>query len=185
MIIASRLFMAMGLFGLIAGTIYYLANPHAELAGVGLLGAFFAACLYIGIMLWTASPANRRRQPAPDTGLPGSADPRRGAADERGNIHHMAPTWAPVVYSLAATFLLGGFILRKQIAASGPWGIGLGLALFLGATVIWYRNVAVDQRARLAPHGGPTGAEHGIAVHPGAEAPEAAGATEAAVADTG
>jgi uncharacterized protein (TIGR02246 family) len=78
----------------------------------------------------------------------------------------MAPTWAPVVYSLAATFLLGGFILRKQIAALGPWGIGLGVALFLGATVIWYRNVAVDQRARLAPHGGPTGAEHGMAVHP-------------------
>ena len=180
MIIASRLFMAMGLFGLVAGAIYYLANPHAELAGVGLLGAFFAACLYIGIMLWTASPANRRRQPAPDTGLPGSADPRRGAADAHGNIHHLAPTWAPVVYSLAATFLLGGFIMRKQIAALGPWGIGLGLALFLGATVIWYRNVAVDQRARLAPHGGPTGAEHGIAVHPGAEAPP-----EVAEVDTG
>jgi uncharacterized protein (TIGR02246 family) len=170
-IIASRLFMAMGLFGLTAGGIYYLVNDHPELAGVGLLGAFFAACLYIGIMLWTASPANRRRVPAPDTGLAGSADPQRGAADERGNIHHMAPTWAPVVYSLAATFLLGGFIYRKHVAAIGPWGIGLGLALFLGATVIWYRNVAVDQRARLAPHGGPTGAEHGLAVHPGA--PEA------------
>jgi hypothetical protein len=169
-IIASRLFMAMGLFGLTAGAIYYLTNDNPELAGVGLLGAFFGACLYIGIMLWTASPANRRRVPVPDTGLAGSADPERGAADEHGSIHHMAPTWAPVVYSLAATFLLGGFILRKQIAALGPWGIGLGLALFLGATVIWYRNVAVDQRARLAPHGGPTGEEHGIAVHP--EVPE-------------
>ena len=105
MIIASRLFMAMGLFGLTAGTIYFLTNDNPELAGVGLLGAFFAACLYIGIMLWTASPANRRRVPVPDTGLAGSADPERGAADERGNIHHMAPTWAPVVYSLAATCL--------------------------------------------------------------------------------
>jgi len=183
-IIASRLFMAMGLFGLVAGTIYYVANPqNRELAGVGLLGAFFAACLYIGIMLWTASPANRRRRPAPDTGLAGSANPERGAADEHGNIHHMAPTWAPVVYSLAATALLGGFIYRKHIAAIGPWGIGLGLALFIGATVIWYRNVAVDQRARLAPHGGPTGAEHGLAVHPGAtEAPEVA---EVADADPG
>jgi SnoaL-like domain len=169
-IIASRLFMAMGLFGLVAGSIYYLTNDHPELAGAGLLGAFFVACLYIGIMLWTASPANRRRTPAPDTGLPGSADPQRGAADEHGNVHHMAPTWAPVVYSLAAACLLGAFIYRKHTAAIGPWGIGLGLALFLGATVIWYRNVAVDQRARLAPHGGPTGAEHGLAVHP--EAPE-------------
>ena len=44
MIIASRLFMAMGLFGLTAGAIYYLTNDNPELAGVGLLGAFFAAC---------------------------------------------------------------------------------------------------------------------------------------------
>jgi uncharacterized protein (TIGR02246 family) len=166
-IIAARLFMGMGLFGLVAGGIYYLVNDNPELAGVGLLGAFFFACLFIGVMLWSASPANRRRVPAPDTGLPGSADPQRGAADEHGNIHHLAPTWAPVVYSLAATALLGAFIYRKQLAPLGPWGIGLGLALFLGATVIWYRNVALDQRARLAPHGGPTGAEHGLAVHPG------------------
>src|SRR4029450_12623848 len=74
-IIASRLFMAMGLFGLVAGAIYYLANPHAELAGVGLLGAFFAACLYIGIMLWTASPANRRTPRPPGLGCGGLSSP--------------------------------------------------------------------------------------------------------------
>jgi hypothetical protein len=165
-IIAARLFIGMGLFGLAAGAIYYLFNDNPELAGVGMLGAFFFACLFIGVTLWSASPANRRRTPAPDTGLPGSADQRRGAADEHGNIHHLAPTYAPIVYSLAATLLLGGFIYRKQVAALGPWGIGLGVALFLAATVIWYRNVAVDTRARLAPHGGPTGAEHGIPTHP-------------------
>jgi hypothetical protein len=150
-IIAARLFMGMGLFGLIAGAIYYLTNDHPELAGVGMLGAFFFACLFIGGILWSASPANRRRLPAPDTGLPGSANQQRGAADEHGNIHHMAPTFAPIIYALAATALLGGFIYRKHIAALGPWGIGLGLALFLGATVIWYRNVAADTRALLAP----------------------------------
>jgi uncharacterized protein (TIGR02246 family) len=165
-IIAARLFMGMGLFGLVAGAVYYLFNDNPELAGVGLLGAFFFACLFIGAILWSASPANRRRAPAPDTGLPGSADPQRGAADEHGNIHHLAPTYAPIVYAVAGTALLGGFIYRKNIAALGPWGIGLGVALFLAATVIWYRNVAVDTRARLAPHGGPTGAEHGVPTHP-------------------
>jgi uncharacterized protein (TIGR02246 family) len=165
-IIAARLFIGMGLFGLVAGAIYYLFNDNPELAGVGMLGAFFFACLFIGVILYSASPANRRRTPAPDTGLPGSADPQRGAADEHGNIHHLAPTYAPVVYAVAATALLGGFIYRKNIAALGPWGIGLGVALFLAATVIWYRNVAVDTRARLAPHGGPSGAEHGLATHP-------------------
>jgi len=48
--------------------------------------------------------------------------------------------------------VLVGFIYRKQVAALGPWGVGLGLALFLGATVIWYRNVAADTHALLAPH---------------------------------
>lgn len=153
MIIAARLFMGMGLFGLVAGAIYWLTNDNPELAGVGMLGAFFFASLFIGVILWSASPANRRRQPAPDTGLPGSANQERGAADEHGNIHHMAPTFAPIIYALAATVLLGGFIYRKQVAALGPWGIGLGVALFLGATVIWYRAVGVDTHALLAPHG--------------------------------
>jgi hypothetical protein len=168
-IIAARLFMGMGLFGLVAGSIYYLTADHPELAGVGMLGAFFFACLFIGIILWSASPANRRRVPAPDTGLPGSANQQRGAADEHGNIHHISPTFAPIIYALAATALLGGFIYRKHIAALGPWGIGLGLVLFLGATVIWYRNVAADTRARLAPHD----AAHPTAAHaPAAEAPD-------------
>jgi SnoaL-like domain len=164
-IIAARLFMGMGLFGLAAGAVYYLTADNPELAGVGMLGAFFFACLFIGITLWLASPANRRRQPAPDTGLSGSANQQRGAADEHGNIHHMAPTYAPIIYALSATALLGGFIYRKQLAALGPWGIGLGLALFLGATVIWYRAVAIDTRARLAPDGGHAAA-HGESTHP-------------------
>jgi hypothetical protein len=160
-IIAARLFMGMGLFGLVAGAIYYLTAENPELAGVGMLGAFFFACLFIGVILWSASPANRRRLPAPDTGLPGSASQERGAADEHGNIHHMAPTYAPIIYALAATVLLGGYIYRKQVAALGPWGIGLGLALFLSATVIWYRNVAADTRALLVPHD----AAHPTAAH--------------------
>jgi hypothetical protein len=160
-IIAARLLMGMGLFGLVAGAIYYLTAENPELAGVGMLGAFFFACLFIGVILWSASPANRRRLPAPDTGLPGSASQERGAADEHGNIHHMAPTYAPIIYALAATVLLGGYIYRKQVAALGPWGIGLGLALFLSATVIWYRNVAADTRALLVPHD----AAHPTAAH--------------------
>src|SRR6266508_2587018 len=128
----------MGAFGLTAGGIYLtVGRREPELAGFGLLMAFFIACLFVGSMLWSASPANRRRVAAPDTGLPGSAHPDRGAADEHGNIHHFPPTLAPAVYSLAA-------------AVIGPWGIGLGLVLFLTATAIWYRAVAVDTRAKLA-----------------------------------
>ena len=153
MIAAARLFFAMGAFGLTAGTIYWVASGDApELAGFGLLMTFFIACLFVGSMLWSASPANRRRTAVPDTGLPGSADPVRGAADEHGNIHHMPPTLAPVVYSLAATVILAAVVFRHKAGAIGPVGLGLGAVLFLAATAVWYRAVAADTRAKL--HGG-------------------------------
>ncbi len=151
MIAAARLFFGMGAFGLVAGGIYITVNRHdPELAGFGLLMTFFIACLFVGSMLWSASPANRRRTPVPDTGLPGSAHPDRGAADEHGNIHHLPPTLAPVVYSLAATLIVAALVFRHKAAIIGPGGIGLGLLLFLTATAIWYRAVAVDTRAKLA-----------------------------------
>jgi hypothetical protein len=164
-IAAARLFFAMGAFGLTAGTIYWVASGDApELAGFGLLMTFFIACLFVGSMLWSASPANRRRTAVPDTGLPGSADPVRGAADEHGNIHHLPPTLAPVVYSLAATVILAAVVFRHKAGAIGPVGLGLGAVLFLAATAVWYRAVAADTRAKL--HGGAheeDAAEHGAA----------------------
>jgi limonene-1,2-epoxide hydrolase len=153
-IAAARLFFGMGAFGLVAGGIYITVNRHdPELAGFGLLMTFFVACLFVGSMLWSASPANRRRAAVPDTGLPGSAHPDRGAADEHGNIHHMPPTLAPAVYSLAATLIVAALVFRHKGALVGPGGIGLGVLLFLLATAIWYRAVAVDTRAKLAGGG--------------------------------
>ena len=151
MIAAARLFLGMGAFGLTAGSIYWAVNREKpELAGFGLLMTFFIACLFVGGMLWSASPANRRRTPVPDTGLPGSANPERGAADEHGVIHHVPPTLAPAVYSLAATVILAAVVFRHQTKALAPWLLALGLLLFLVATRIWYRAVAVDTRAKLA-----------------------------------
>jgi hypothetical protein len=149
-IAAARLFFAMGAFGLVAGAIYWaLTRDAPELAGFGLLITFFVACLFVGAMLWSASPANRRRTAVPDTGLPGSADPVRGAADEHGNIHHMAPTLAPAIYSLAVTVILAAVVFRHKGPAIGPVGLALGVALFLTATAVWYRAVAADTRAKL------------------------------------
>jgi uncharacterized protein (TIGR02246 family) len=169
-IAAARLFFGMGAFGLTAGAIYWLVTgDEHELAGFGLLITFFVACLFVGTMLWSASPANRRRTAVPDTGLPGSAHPDRGAADESGNIHHMNPTLAPVVYSLAVTVILAAVVFRHKADVIGPWGIALGVALFLVATAIWYRAVAVDTRAKL--HGGAHGAHEAEHGEEAAEAP--------------
>jgi hypothetical protein len=168
-IAAARLFFAMGAFGLAAGSIYWAASGDApELAGFGLLMTFFIACLFVGAMLWSASPANRRRTAVPDTGLPGSAHPTRGAADEHGNVHHMSPTLAPVVYSLAATVILAAVVFRHKAGAIGPVGLALGAVLFLTATAVWYRAVAADTRAKL--HGG-AHETHGEEPEEAAEAP--------------
>ena len=161
MIAAARLFLVMGVFGLVAGGTYLAWNwGHQEMAGVGLLLAFFIACLFIGAMLWSASPANKRRQPAPDTGLPGSAPPATGARDEHGNIHVIPPSIAPAIYSLAGALLLAGFVYRNRIAGFGPTVITLGVVLFLTATVVWYRATSADARAKIRGHGAEHAAEH-------------------------
>jgi hypothetical protein len=153
-IAAARLFLIMGAFGLVAGSTYLGWNwGHPEMAGVGLLLAFFLACLFIGAMLWSVSPANKRRQPAPDTGLPGSARPATGARDEHGNIHVIPPSIAPAIYSLAAALLLAGFVYREKIKGFGPTGITLGVVLFVAATVVWYRAASADARAKIHGHG--------------------------------
>jgi uncharacterized protein (TIGR02246 family) len=162
-IAAARLFIIMGVFGLIAGGTYLGGNwGHPEMAGVGLLLAFFLACLFIGAMLWSASPANKRRQPAPDTGLPGSARPATGARDEHGNIHVIPPSIAPAIYSLAGALLLAGFVFRDKFKGFGPVVISLGLVLFVSATAIWYRATAKETRARIAGHSGEHGGGHAV-----------------------
>jgi hypothetical protein len=160
-IAAARLFFIMGVFGLIAGGTYLGWNwGHPEMAGVGLLLAFFVACAFIGAMLWSASPANKRRVPAPDTGLPGSANPATGARDEHGNMHIIPPSIAPAIYSLAGALLLAGFVYRHQFKAFGPVGITLGAVLFVAATVVWYRATSADTRAKIHGHADEHGEQH-------------------------
>jgi hypothetical protein len=160
-IAASRLFMLMGAFGLIAGGTYWAWNySHPEAAGVVLLLAFFGACLFIGYILWSVSAANKRRQAVPDTGLPGSARPATGARDEHGNIHVIPPSIAPAIYALAGALILAGFVYRDKFKGFGPTGITLGVVLFVTATAVWYRATSKDARAKIAGHGAGHGGEH-------------------------
>jgi uncharacterized protein (TIGR02246 family) len=153
-IAASRLFMLMGAFGLAAGAVYWVWNySHPEAAGVVLLLAFFGACLFIGFILRSASAANKRRMAAPDTGLPGSAHPTRGARDEHGNVHVIPPTIAPAIYSLAVAVILLAVTYRHKLTGLGPGGVAVGLLLFLVATAIWYRATSADARAKIQGHG--------------------------------
>jgi uncharacterized protein (TIGR02246 family) len=169
-IAASRLFMIMGAFGFIAGGTYWAWNySHPEAAGVVLLMAFFGACFFIGLMLWSVSAANKRRIAVPDTGLPGSANPARGARDEHGNMHVIPPTIAPAVYSLALTVILLALGFRHHLKTFTLVGVGLGVLLFLTATAIWYRATSADARAKIRGHDGL--AEHATAVAATAQEP--------------
>jgi uncharacterized protein (TIGR02246 family) len=152
-IAAARLFMLMGAFGLAAGGVYWAWNySHPEAAGIVLLMAFFGACLFIGFILWSASAANKRRLAVPDTGLPGSAHPTRGARDEHGNIHVIPPTIAPAVYTLAVGVVLSAILYRDELKSFTLVGVALGVLLFLLATSIWYRATSADARAKIHPH---------------------------------
>jgi len=164
-IAAARLFFLMGVFGLVAGGTYLGWNwGHPEMAGVGLLLAFFIACLFIGAVLWSASASNKRRSAAPDTGLPGSAHPTRGARDEHGNMHVIPPSIAPAIYSLAGALLLAGIVYRNQVKGSGPVGVALGAVLFVTATVVWYRATSADARAKIHGHAGEHAGAAAVAV---------------------
>jgi uncharacterized protein (TIGR02246 family) len=164
-IAASRLFMLMGAFGLIAGGTYWAWNySHPEAAGVVLLMAFFGACLFIGYILWSVSAANKRRQAVPDTGLPGSARPATGARDEHGNIHVIPPSIAPAIFSLAGALLLAGFVFRDKFKGFLPVGVTLGVVLFVTATAIWYRATAKETRAKIAGHVADHGEGHAAVV---------------------
>jgi hypothetical protein len=170
-IAAARLFFIMGMFGLVAGGTYLGWNwGHPEAAGVGLLMAFFGACAFIGTILWMSSPANKRRVPAPDTGLPGSANPKTGARDQHGNMHVIPPSIAPAIYSLAGALLLAGFVYRHQLTAVGPFLVVLGVLLFLTATVVWYRATSRDARAKIHGHGAHDAADAHGGAHGGAHA---------------
>jgi hypothetical protein len=165
MIVAGWLFIILSAFGVSAGTVYWATNAHPELAGVGLLYTFCIACAFLGYVLLRHAPGRGRFKALPDTGLHGSANPERGAADEHGNIHLMAPTNAPAIYSLACALLLGGFAFRAQ-----GWGVPTmvaGLVLFVTGTALWYRNVSADTRAALAGgHGGAHTEGHAVGTLP-------------------
>jgi hypothetical protein len=153
-IAASRLFIIMGAFGLVAGGTYWAWNySHPEAAGVVLLLAFFGACLFIGLILWSVSSANKRREAVPDTGLPGSAHPTRGARDEHGGMHVIPPTIAPAIYSLAVAVILIAVTYRRDLHVFTAVGVGLGVLLFITATAIWYRATSADARAKIHGHG--------------------------------
>jgi hypothetical protein len=163
MIVAGWLFVILSAFGIAAGSIYWATNEHPEMAGVGLLYFFFGACFFLGVVLLRHAPGRGKYAALPDTGLHGSAHPERGAADEHGNIHLMANTNAPAVYSLACALVLLGFAFRAQ-----AWGwptLAAGVLLIVVATSLWYRNVSADTRAALV---GGHGGGHAEAYAPGA-----------------
>jgi hypothetical protein len=159
MVAAGWLFVILGIFGLCAGTAYSVLQQE-ELAGIQLLFTFCLTSTLLGVLLLRFSPAARRHRDEPDMGGPGSAHPERGAADEHGNIHTMAPTLAPFVYSVGAIVLLAGVVYRDRLW--GPWGIALGLAGAVAASAMWFRNVSADTRMALEGGGHEeTGGAHG------------------------
>jgi hypothetical protein len=110
---ASRIFAAIGIFALVAGSLLVLgygpgsAGARAE-GGVVLL-AFSLACWFLAALL---RPQGARELDG--LHLPGEDEP-----EHEGEIHLPGPSWYPVLYSVAGVLLVVGLVTRYEIAVAG------------------------------------------------------------------
>lgn len=122
MITAARVWFGLATFLVVTGTIYGITSH--ELAGAPLLLVGAVAFFYLGIVArgWVRGASQRE---------PAEHAPRQASEAEV----HVAPTIWPFGFSVAAVMLALGLVVSR-------WLLALGAALFLLATVGWFRDVA-------------------------------------------
>jgi len=137
---AARIFLFIGIFGLVAGVLYgsgYLdddRNVRDGAQGVSILVAFAIACFYLAFLL---KPQGAREL----DGLHLSAHDEHGD----GEIHLPGPSIYPALYGVAGMVLVIGLVLHYAVALAG------GLLLVL-VTVGWAMESVKDYRREIAHH---------------------------------
>jgi hypothetical protein len=133
---ASRVFFAIGSFGLTACLVFAAASRfrYDNLQGVLILAAFFVACTFLGLFL-----GRQGRIELDGLVLPG-ADAH---ADEE--IHLPGPSWYPAFYGVALLVLALGLVLDHRIALAG-------VALTVLTTIGWAVESVKDYRREIAHH---------------------------------
>ncbi|HVE97722.1 MAG TPA: hypothetical protein VNA12_00900 [Mycobacteriales bacterium] len=134
---ASRVFLVLGLFGLVASLLHgsgYLSgdrNVREAVQGVTILAAFAIACVFLAVLL---RPQGARE-------LDGLHLPADGHHD--GEIHLPGPSIFPALYGVAGLVLFVGLVLHHTVAV-------VGLVLVVLVTVGWARESVADYRREIA-----------------------------------
>lgn len=134
---ASRIFLGIGVFAIIAAVLHgsgYLggsSNVREAVQGVTILGIFAVACLYLAVSL---RPQGARE-------LDGLHLPVHD--DHDGEIHLPGPSIYPALYGVAGMVLFLGLVFHYTVAA-----VGLGLVVLV--TIGWARESVSDYRREIA-----------------------------------
>ncbi len=135
---AARIFLAIGIFAVLAGTAYgsgYVGDaPRDGVQGVVILGAFAIACFFLAVLL---KPQGARE-------LDGFHLPHE-EGHEAGEIHLPGPSIFPALYGVAGLVLFLGLVFHYTVAL-------VGLVLVVGVTIGWARESVADYRREVAHH---------------------------------
>ena len=156
--VAARIFLPIGVFGLIAGLLLFLGYGDdakgAKLQGGLILATFALACTYLFIALRGAKGSPDDHVYADASGVtlePTVPDP----PVDLETLHLPGPSIWPAAYSVAAVLLVVGLVMDYTVALAGVVGL-------VACTVGWGVESVKEYRATL---GGHSTAGHGAVDH--------------------
>jgi hypothetical protein len=133
---ASRVFLWLGVFGLIATLIFAAGSRfrYDNLQGVVVLGAFFLACVYLSRLM--RGPGSLEID---GLKLPGAGE------HEDEEIHLPGPSWWPAAYGVAGFVLVLGLVMNRTMLL-------VGIALIVLTTIGWALESVKEYRREIAHH---------------------------------
>jgi hypothetical protein len=175
--VGGVLFIALGMFVLVAGTVYGIWGT--ELAGTVYLCVLGVAFVYLARVLLHASRSEPASTEDPNAsvemGHEGEGSLSREALEPVPVVAHASPpAITPFLFALAAAFVVLGLVFTKWLVLIGALGLGL-------VAIAWF--LETGPRRHGAGHGGD---EHGAPAGGGHEeaAPQATAGGESADAGT-
>jgi hypothetical protein len=136
---ASRVFLSIGIFGLVVVLGFSLAGHWHNRQGTAILTAFTLACFLLAKMLDAQA----------DVDLDGLTLPGAHDAHEDEEIHLPGPSWYPAFYGVALMVLVLGLVFDPRVLIAG-------IVLTVLTTIGWAVESVHDYRREIAhakPHG--------------------------------
>lgn len=162
--VAARIFLAIGVFGLVAGVLFFLGQRDRDaVQGTSILMAFAAACAYLFVALRGARGGSADLRFADEHGV--AAEPTEPEPPvDLATLHLPGPSIWPAAYGVATGLLMLGLVFNNGIALAG-------LVLVVLSTIGWALESVREYRASIASgHGASHGAnaaevDHASAAH--------------------